>query len=270
MTRPEAIRWLTKTLVDAGGKLPMTAVIEAAIAAGCTRRTMQRARVDAGVVAEVTGFGKQKNSVWRLGGASSRGANQPQCLGEHEQWRSEFKEYAKAYDEAIAIYGTDTSKIKPEEFERIARRHPPRRGKGRGENRDVLSRSPTGGGAAATDYDVAAWQNHPDPAKRAIRSYMIGAAASRDGCRPHDHPQSSDDDLRPDCIFKHVGALADLGLAEEVIADELRVSKSQVRRHLDERDTDDDPCESWCGDDDSDDHVENLSTHDANRDYDED
>lgn len=69
--RADAASWLRATLVEAGGELPMRQVIKAGELAGYKERTLQRARVTAGVSADVSGFGKEKRSVWRIGETSS-------------------------------------------------------------------------------------------------------------------------------------------------------------------------------------------------------
>jgi hypothetical protein len=74
-----------------------------------------------------------------------------------DQWRVEYPHLGRAYDEMIS-FGRG-GRIKPEDVERIARRHPQRRGKGRGENRDALARSPTGGGRFV-DGGEGDWSDH--------------------------------------------------------------------------------------------------------------
>jgi hypothetical protein len=65
--RADAANWLRATLIEAGGELPMRQAINAGELAGYKERTLQRARVAAGVSAIVSGFGKEKRSVWRIG-----------------------------------------------------------------------------------------------------------------------------------------------------------------------------------------------------------
>jgi hypothetical protein len=69
--RVEAADWLRATLAEAGGEMLKADVIKAAERAGYKERTMQRARATAGVLAEVSGFGAAKRSVWRLAGDTS-------------------------------------------------------------------------------------------------------------------------------------------------------------------------------------------------------
>lgn len=60
------------------------------------------------------------------------------------KWRREFPYDEAAYDAAKSE--ARGGPIKLSDFARITKDHPLRRGKGRGENRDALARSPTGGG----------------------------------------------------------------------------------------------------------------------------
>jgi putative DNA primase/helicase len=64
--RAEAAEWLRAALVEAGGEMLKADVIRAADRAGYKERTVHRARSAAGACAVVTGFGKDKRSVWRL------------------------------------------------------------------------------------------------------------------------------------------------------------------------------------------------------------
>jgi putative DNA primase/helicase len=73
--RAEAAEWLRAALIESGGEMLKADVIRAADRAGYKERTMHRARSAAGVCAEVTGFGKDKRSVWRLLGESSAPSN---------------------------------------------------------------------------------------------------------------------------------------------------------------------------------------------------
>src|SRR5262249_8848814 len=69
--RAEAAEWLRTTLAEAGGEMLKTEVIKAAGRAGYKERTLHRARATAGVIADVSGFGARKQSLWRLAGNAS-------------------------------------------------------------------------------------------------------------------------------------------------------------------------------------------------------
>jgi len=73
--RVEAATWLKEKLEEAGGEMLKTDLIKAAECAGYKERTMHRARAAAGVEVNVTGFGKAKQSLWRLGEGASVSSN---------------------------------------------------------------------------------------------------------------------------------------------------------------------------------------------------
>ena len=64
--RDEAAKWLIDYLTDLCGEAPAKDVKKAAVAAGFTERTLDRARSRAGVTTGRTGFGKGAVYVWRL------------------------------------------------------------------------------------------------------------------------------------------------------------------------------------------------------------
>ena len=74
-----------------------------------------------------------------------------------DQWRVEFPHLARAYDVAIPV-GVAAASGR-EMSSGSHGRYPQRRGKGRGENRDALARSPTGGGRFV-DGGEGDWSDH--------------------------------------------------------------------------------------------------------------
>jgi hypothetical protein len=64
--RDEAAKWLIDYLTDLCGEASAKDVKKAAVAAGFTERTLDRARSRAGVTTGRTGFGKGAVYVWRL------------------------------------------------------------------------------------------------------------------------------------------------------------------------------------------------------------
>src|SRR5690606_39467355 len=62
--RGEAAEWLRGSLMDKGGQAPAKDVKKADAADDISLRTLERARVKAGVVSERAGFGK--GAVWRI------------------------------------------------------------------------------------------------------------------------------------------------------------------------------------------------------------
>lgn len=70
-----AAEWLRDLL--APGELLKTEVMRRAAEAGFAERTVHHARKRIGAVAEVTGFGKDKRSVWRLGPPAIRATDPP-------------------------------------------------------------------------------------------------------------------------------------------------------------------------------------------------
>jgi hypothetical protein len=117
-----------------------------------------------------------------------------------EQWRVEYPQLARAFDEANS--SGCGGHVKLGDFARIARGYPQRRGKGRGENRDALARSPTGGGRFV-DGGKADWSNHRSAALSGDLRYR-DVAQNLDDPRydPEDDPM---DDLEGDRNGDHDG-----------------------------------------------------------------
>jgi hypothetical protein len=82
--RDEAAKWLIDYLTDLCGEAPAKDVKKAAVAAGFTERTLDRARSRAGVTTGRTGFGKGAVYVWRLDESCSPCSP---CAPGHECWR---------------------------------------------------------------------------------------------------------------------------------------------------------------------------------------
>ena len=85
--RDEAAKWLIDYLTDLCGEAPAKDVKKAAVAAGFTERTLDRARSRAGVTTGRTGFGKGAVYVWRLDEACTphaRHARQDTSAGGHD------------------------------------------------------------------------------------------------------------------------------------------------------------------------------------------
>jgi AAA domain len=85
--RDEAAKWLIDYLTDLCGEAPAKDVKKAAVAAGFTERTLDRARSRAGVMTGRTGFGKGAVYVWRLDESCTphaRHARQDTSAGVHD------------------------------------------------------------------------------------------------------------------------------------------------------------------------------------------
>jgi RecA-family ATPase len=85
--RDEAAKWLIDYLTDLCGEAPAKDVKKAAVAAGFTERTLDRARSRAGVTTGRTGFGKGAVYVWRLDESCTphaRHARQDTSAGVHD------------------------------------------------------------------------------------------------------------------------------------------------------------------------------------------
>jgi putative DNA primase/helicase len=75
--RSEASGWLRERIADAGGEMDRRDILNDAKSAGFAERTIDRARKDAGVVAEQTGFGKDRRSTWRIAAEANPASIQP-------------------------------------------------------------------------------------------------------------------------------------------------------------------------------------------------
>jgi hypothetical protein len=85
--RDEAAKWLIDYLTDVYSEAPAKDVKKAAVAAGFTERTLDRARSRAGVTTGRTGFGKGAVYVWRLNESwtpHARHARQDTSAGGHD------------------------------------------------------------------------------------------------------------------------------------------------------------------------------------------
>jgi hypothetical protein len=75
--RSEAAGWLRKRIADAGGEMDRQDVLSDAKSAGFAERTIDRARKEAGVVTEQTGFGETRRSTWRSAAETNPASIQP-------------------------------------------------------------------------------------------------------------------------------------------------------------------------------------------------
>ena len=62
----DSVQWLNALLVEEGGQLDKRTIVKLARENGFSERTVQRARNQLGVIVAMTGFGKNKTSVWSM------------------------------------------------------------------------------------------------------------------------------------------------------------------------------------------------------------
>lgn len=146
-----------------------------------------------------------------------------------EQWRIAHPQYAKAYNEAISIFeGED--RIKQKHFYWIKQKlFPERRGKGRGENRDALSRSPTGGwfveGAEGGKEEVRSLDDPLyDPEGEDHARYMYDGSGDT-GKHPAQDAPARDDEAQGDL------AQGDGGQDDEAQDDDAQDDEDQDQEH---------------------------------------